>query len=59
MQAMVFPWQIPQHSMACFQAQPEGPVPFFRMVAFLVVHLEAPNFSPRALPCEKMASAHV
>lgn len=53
---MVFPCQVLQRSMALFGAQPEGPGPFLRAAALLVVHLERPNFSPRALPRAKTGS---
>ncbi|WP_312290707.1 hypothetical protein, partial [Stutzerimonas nitrititolerans] len=39
--------------MATFAAQPFGPGLFLRDTAFLVVYLEQPNFTPRALPRAK------
>src|SRR5690606_10461191 len=47
------PCQVPQRRMATFAAQPFGPGLFLRDTAFLVVYLEPPNFTPRALPRAK------
>ncbi|WP_417797073.1 hypothetical protein, partial [Stutzerimonas nitrititolerans] len=41
---------------ATFAAQPFGPGLFLRDAAFLVAHLERPNFTPRALPRAKTGS---
>ncbi|AUG43343.1 hypothetical protein CXP47_26795 [Pseudomonas chlororaphis] len=53
---MAFPFQRLQHSMASFQAQPEGPGLLLRRAALLVVHLKKPNHTPRALPCATAGS---
>src|SRR5690606_31061314 len=46
----------PQRRMAIFAAQPFGPGLFLRDAAFLVVYLERPNLTPRALPRAKTGS---
>ncbi|RJG13076.1 hypothetical protein D3879_07335 [Pseudomonas cavernicola] len=53
---MVVPCQGLQRGMAPFQAQPEGPGLLLCRAALLVVHLEQPNHTPRALPCATAGS---
>ncbi|KAA0975661.1 hypothetical protein FQ185_09285 [Pseudomonas sp. ANT_H12B] len=49
----MFPWQIPQRSLAHVGAQPEGTRPIWRWAALLGTYLEQPNRVPRALPSAK------
>ncbi|QDV94323.1 hypothetical protein FFH90_008360 [Pseudomonas sp. ATCC 43928] len=55
----LFPWQIPQRSLAHVGAQPEGTEPTLRRAALLGTYLEQPNHVPRALPCATLASVAV
>ncbi|MCQ4288596.1 hypothetical protein NA647_14280 [Pseudomonas stutzeri] len=43
--------------MALFAAQPFGSGLFLRDAAFLVAHLEQPNFTPRAIPMDGVNAA--
>ncbi|PMY37737.1 hypothetical protein C1Y35_19120 [Pseudomonas sp. GW456-L14] len=52
----MFPWQIPQRSLAHVGTQPEGTGPAWRRAALLGTYLEQPNCVPRALPCTKRAA---
>jgi len=53
----VVPSQVPQRRMAAFAAQPFGPGLFLRDAAFLVAHLEQPNFTPRAISMDGVNAA--
>ncbi|TVT84670.1 hypothetical protein FPT12_08840 [Pseudomonas sp. H3(2019)] len=55
----MFPWQIPQRSLAHVGAQPEGTGPIWRRAALLGTDLEQPNCVPRALPCAKWVAVAV
>ncbi|VVO24817.1 hypothetical protein PS691_04472 [Pseudomonas fluorescens] len=52
----LFPWQIPQRSLAQVGAQPEGTGPTWRRAALLGAYLEQPNHVDPALPCAKWAA---
>ncbi|PYC20707.1 hypothetical protein DMX02_13335 [Pseudomonas jessenii] len=55
----MFPWQIPQRSLAHVGGQPEGTRPIFRWAALLGTYLEKPNCVPRALPSKKWGGVAV
>ncbi|AUG01097.1 hypothetical protein CXQ81_10905 [Pseudomonas sp. 09C 129] len=55
----MFPWQIPQRSLAQVGTQPEGTGPTGRRAALLGTYLEQPNCVPLALPCTQWAAVAV